>query len=88
MTVSGLMIGLVYTLTALAILSSLKNKRKLITILLVIGLVIFWIDRIFFARSLEAQTALPFSLVFSAGLTFLAYCLVFWETIKRRIRNG
>lgn len=86
--VNGILTGLVYTLAGIFVLSSPKKKKTQITVLLLSGLAIFWIDRIFIARSIEAQTALPFSLVSSAGLTFLVYCLIFWENIDKRIRNG
>lgn len=82
---SGLISGLVYTLAGMLVLIPNDKWKKLISVLLISGLTLFWIDRICFARSLEAQPALPFSLVFSAGLTILAFCLLFWNTISIRL---
>lgn len=88
LNVNGILTGLVYTLAGLFLFCPIKKRKKVVTILLLAGLMIYWIDRIFFAHSIEAQSTLTFSLVSSAGLTFLAYCLIFWETIKTHIRNG
>ncbi|NLF51510.1 MAG: hypothetical protein GX577_10275 [Leptolinea sp.] len=88
LNVNGIITGLVYTLAGLFVFLPITNRKKVITILLFTGLIVYWIDRIFFARSIEAQSTLTFSLVSSAGLTFVAYCLIFWETIKTHIRNG
>ncbi len=85
---NGLLTGLVYTLAGIFVFLPLKRVKKQITAFLLVGLAIYWIDRILLARSIEAQSALMYFLVSSAGLTFLAYCLIFWETIKTRIRNG
>jgi hypothetical protein len=84
---NGFLIGIVYTLAGIIVLSRADNI-KIAVYLMFTGLAVFWVDRIFFARSIEAQTALPYSLVSSAGLTVLATCLAFWEIIDRRIRNG
>jgi hypothetical protein len=85
---NGFLIGIVYTLAGIIVLSRAENNKKIAVYLMFTGLAVVWIDRIFFARSIEAQTALPYSLVSSAGLTVLATCLTYWETIDRRIRNG
>ena len=85
---SGALEGIVYTLAGIFILSKSGKRRTIVTILLVAGLAIFWADRVFVSRSPEAQVSLPYTLISSAGLSLLAYCLAFWDTIEKRIRNG
>lgn len=84
---NGLISGLVYTGAGILILFPMENWKKFVSVLLLSGLIVYWIDRICFAHSLEAQTALPFSLVFSAGLTLLAFIFLFWNTIGNCLRK-
>lgn len=84
LAINGLASGLVYTFAGVLTLTPDEKWKKPVLLLLISGLLIYWIDRICFARSLEAQTSLPFSLVFSTGLTLIAVCLLFWDNIRRR----
>jgi hypothetical protein len=84
LAINGLASGLVYTFAGVLTLTSDEKWKKPVLVLLISGLIIYWIDRICFARSIEAQTSLPFSLVFSTGLTLIAVCLLFWDNIRRR----
>jgi hypothetical protein len=85
---SGFLSGVVYTLCGITALL-MEGKWKKVTLgLLVTGLALHWIDRIYFARSLSAQTSLPFSLAFATLLTMAAICLLFWDTIRSIISNG
>jgi hypothetical protein len=84
---NGLISGLVYTGAGILILFPIENWKKYVSVLLLSGLIFFWIDRICFSHSLEAQTALPFSLVFSTGLTLLAFIFLFWNTIGNCLRK-
>lgn len=76
----GLLTGLVYTAAAgLIFIQPVKWKRILVG-LLISGLVLFWIDRICFATSQDARIGLPFSLLFSTGLTLIAFILMIGKT--------
>jgi hypothetical protein len=85
---AGFLSGLVYTLSGLTALLPANKWKKVTFGFLVTGLTLHWIDRICFARSLEAQTSLPFSLAFATLLTVAAVCLLFWDTIRSTISNG
>lgn len=85
--VYGLVSALVYTSAGILVLIPDDKWKKPVSILLMAGLVIYWIDRLCFARSIEAQTALPFSLLLSAGLTLLALCLLNRGFPGRRLKN-
>jgi uncharacterized membrane protein len=84
---NGLVTAMVYTVAGILVLIPHEKWNKPVTILLLFGLASYWIDRIFFARSMEAQIALPFSLILSAGLTLLAICLLHWKTLGSRLKN-
>jgi hypothetical protein len=84
---NGLLSGLVYTVAGIMALFPNEKKRKPVSLLLLSGLILFWIDRICFARSQEAQTAMPFSLAASAGITILAIFFLFWNTISRYLKK-
>ncbi len=80
--VNGLVIGLVYTVAGILVLYQPGNWKKTVAGLLISGLVVHWIDRICFASSQDARIGLPFSLVFSAGLTLIALILMYSKTTK------
>lgn len=84
---TGIASGLVYTLGGVMALIPGKTGKRVSLVLLSIGLCIHYIDRIFFARSVESQTALPFSLTFATLLTILATGLLFWEEIRSSIKR-
>ncbi len=87
LVINGLLSGLVYTVAGMLTLIPHEKWKRPVSVLLISGLMIFWIDRIYFAHSLEAQKALPFSLIFSAGLTLLAFCFLFWNTVRSQLRK-
>jgi hypothetical protein len=87
LAVNGLVTGLVYTVAGILTIFPNEKWKKFVSGLLVSGLAVFWIDRICFARSLDAQIALPFSLVLSTGLTLLAFFLLYWPTISSYLRK-
>ncbi len=80
--VNGLLTGLVYTVAGILVLFQPANWKKVVTGLLISGLALYWIDRICFATAQDARSGLPFSLVFSAGLTLLALVLMYSKTKK------
>jgi hypothetical protein len=84
---NGLLSGLVYTVAGIMALFPNEKWKKPVFVLLLSGLTLFWIDRICFAHSQEAQIAIPFSLVASAGLTIFALCFLFWNTISRYLKK-
>jgi hypothetical protein len=85
---SGFLSGVVYTVCGITSLLTQGKWKKVTLGLLILGLSLHWIDRIFIARSLTAQTSLPFSLAIATTLTMAAICLLFWETIRSIITNG
>lgn len=87
LTANGLITALVYTVAGILVLIPHAKWNKPASILLFCGLGIYWIDRIFFTRSIEAQSALPFSLILSAGLTLLAICLLHWKVLENRLQK-
>jgi len=88
MAATGFLSGLVYTLCGITALLPANKWKKVTLGFLVSGLTLHWIDRICFARSLEAQTSLPFSLAFATLLTVAAVCLLFGEAIRSLRING
>ncbi|HEX7556218.1 MAG TPA: hypothetical protein VF338_06305, partial [Leptolinea sp.] len=85
LVVSGFVTGLVYTLAAVFTMIPGEKFKKPAAFLLLFGLAAFWIDRIFVAHSIETQTTMPFALVVSAGLTVIAICFLYWDTIMKRL---
>lgn len=88
LAVNGLITGLVYTLGGITTLIPGMIWKKVTLGSLASGLALFWIDRICFARSIEAQTSLPFALTGVTLLTAVAACLLLWDTIRSLIPHG
>jgi len=88
LVLNGALSGLVYTLCGITVLLPTQKWKKISLGFLTSGLLLHWLDRICFARSIEAQTSLPFSLAFSLLLTIAAIYLLYRETIRSFITNG
>ncbi len=88
LALNGALSGLVYTLSAVTALLPADKWKNISLGFMAAGLLLHWIDRICFARSLEAQTSLPFSLAFATLLTMAAIYLLFRDTIRSFRSNG
>jgi hypothetical protein len=88
LAVSGFLSGVVYTLGGVTTLLPGRIWKIVSLGSLVSGLVLLWIDRIYFTRSLEAQAALPFTLTSVTLLTVAAACLLYWDTFRSLIAHG
>jgi len=85
LVLNGLIIGLVYTLAGILVLISSSMYKRKIYWLMAAGLLIYWIDRIFFATSMEARAGLPFALVWSACLTLLVCYLLYPSDFRHQL---
>jgi hypothetical protein len=88
LALTGFLSGLVYTPAGVTALLPGTIWKKITLGLLISGLALHWIDRICFARSLEAQTALPFSLTAVTLLTAAAICLLFGNSFRSLTAHG
>ncbi len=88
LALNGALSGLVYTLSGITALLPAEKWKEITLGFIAGGLILHWIDRICFARSLEAQSSLPFSLVFATLLTMAAICLLYLDTIRSFKSNG
>jgi hypothetical protein len=88
LALTGFLAGLVYTPAGVTALLPGTIWKRVTLFLLVTGLTLHWIDRICFARSVEAQTSLPFTLTAVTLLTAAAACLLFGNSIRSLIAHG
>ena len=88
LSLTGALSGLVYTLCGITALLPADKWKKISLGFLAAGLLIHWLDRICFARSVEAQTSLPFSLAFATLLTMAAIFLLYQDKIRSFRSNG